>query len=315
MENLLITGGSGTVGYSFIKNNYNNYKIYSYSRNEKSQVALKRTFPEIDIILGSVEDKYDLNNAIAKAKPQIVIHAAALKHVDTAEKQPIEVVKSNIIGSKNVIDVSKENDVPITIGISTDKACNPKNLYGYSKIIMEQMFLEANNERNIFTCTRFGNVAGSNGSVIPFWLNCLKTNKPLPITDIRMTRLMLNYDEVSEIIEKAIEEAKNGIGGFILSKMMKKVELYRIANCISKNTTIVGLRPGEELSEDLISESELEFSELKDSYIYVRNEINENIHTRLSEPISSNNSLDMTDQEISQMIRLINKNSFLNEYY
>ena len=102
MENLLITGGSGTVGFSFIKNNFNNYNIYSYSRNEKSQVALKRSFPKIEIILGSVEDKYSLNNAFAKAKPQIVIHAAALKHVDTAEKQPIEMVKSNIIGTKNI---------------------------------------------------------------------------------------------------------------------------------------------------------------------------------------------------------------------
>ena len=315
MENLLITGGSGTVGYSFIKKNYNKYKIYSYSRNEKSQVALKRIFPEIDIILGSVEDKHDLNNAMAKTKPQIVIHAAALKHVDTAEKQPIEMVKSNIIGSKNIIEASKNNNVRITIGISTDKACNPKSLYGYSKTIMEKMFLEANNKNNIFSCTRFGNVAGSNGSVIPFWLSCLKKNKPLPITDLRMTRLMLNYDEVSEIIEKAITEAKNGIGGFVLSKMMKKVELHRLANSISKNITIVGLRPGEELSEDLISESELEFSELRENYIYIRNEINENINTRLEGPISSKNSLDMTDQEIIEMIKVVNENSFLNEYY
>ena len=86
MENILITGGSGTVGFSFIRNNYNNYKIYSYSRNEKSQVALKRFFPKIEIILGSVENKHDLNNVYSKAKPKVVIHAAALKHVDTAEK-------------------------------------------------------------------------------------------------------------------------------------------------------------------------------------------------------------------------------------
>ena len=194
MEKILITGGSGTVGSSFIKNNLKKYKIFSYSRNEKAQIALKRNFPEIDVILGSVEDKHDLNNAIAKVMPAIVIHAAALKHVDTAEKQPIEMVKSNIIGSKNIIEASKENNIPITIGISTDKACNPKNLYGYSKTMMEKMFLEANNSKNIFCCTRFGNVAGSSGSVIPFWLNCNKIKKALPITDIRMTRLMLNYD-------------------------------------------------------------------------------------------------------------------------
>lgn len=315
MEKIFITGGSGTVGYSFIRNNSNKYKIYSYSRNEKAQIALKRNFPQIEIVLGSVEDRFDLNNAIAKIKPQIIIHAAALKHVDTAEKQPIEMVKSNIIGSKNVIEASKYNNIPITIGISTDKACNPKNLYGYSKTIMEKMFLEANNEKNIFCCTRFGNVAGSNGSVIPFWLNCKKNDKPLPITDKRMSRLMLNYDEVSEIIEKSIEESKNGNGGFVLTKKMKKVLLFRLANIISKNTTLIGLRPGEELYEDLISEPELEFSELKGEYILIRNERNQNRGTRLEKSISSDTATEMSDKEIFQMVEFIKSNSFLNEHY
>ena len=126
---------------------------------------MKRSFPQVEIILGSVEDKINLENAVLKVKPDIIIHAAALKHVDTSEKQPIEMVNSNIIGSKNIIEVSKKVNVPITIGISTDKACNPNNLYGYSKLIMERMFMEANNINNIFCCTRFGNVAGSNGSV------------------------------------------------------------------------------------------------------------------------------------------------------
>ena len=195
MEKIIITGGSGTVGSSFIKNNYKNSEIYSFSRNEKAQIALKRNFPSIKIVLGSVEDRFDINNAIAKIKPNIVIHAAALKHVDTAEKQPIEMVKSNIIGSKNIIEACKEFNIPITVGISTDKACNPKNLYGFSKTIMERMFLEANDRKNIFCCTRFGNVAGSNGSVIPFWLNCKINNKPLPVTDSRMTRLMINLND------------------------------------------------------------------------------------------------------------------------
>jgi len=307
MEKILITRGSGTVGHSFIKNNLKKYKIFSYSRNEKAQIALKRSFPEIDVILGSVEDKHDLNNAVAKVKPGIVIHAAALKHVDTAEKQPIEMVKSNIIGSKNIIEASKENNIPITVGISTDKACNPKNLYGYSKTMMEKMFLEANNSKNIFCCTSFGNVAGSSGSVIPFWLNRNKIKKVLPVTDIRMTRLMLNYDEVSEIIEECIKEAKNNNGGFVLSKLMKKVELIRLAKSISNEINIVGLRPGEELYEDLISESELEFTELKGDYIFLRNEINQNKSSRLKNSISSKDALGMTDQEILEMIEIVKK--------
>ena len=147
MKKILITGGSGTVGINFIEFNIKKYKIYSYSRNEKSQVALKRAYTDVEIILGSVEDKLNLENIITKIKPDIIIHAAALKHVDSAEKQPLEMVKSNIIGSKNIIELSKKLNIPITIGISTDKACDPNNLYGYSKLIMERMFMEANNEK------------------------------------------------------------------------------------------------------------------------------------------------------------------------
>ena len=153
MKKIFITGGSGTVGSIFIENNISNYKIYSYSRNEKSQVALKRMYPDVEIILGSVEDRHNLENAIFKVKPDIIIHSAALKHVDSAEKQPIEMVNSNIVGSKNIIEASKNINVPITIGISTDKACNPNSLYGYSKLIMERMFAEASNEKNIFCPT------------------------------------------------------------------------------------------------------------------------------------------------------------------
>ena len=126
-------------GINFIEFNINKYKIYSYSRNEKAQVALKRAYPSVEIILGSVEDKFNLENVIIKIKPDIIIHTAALKHVDSAEKQPLELVKSNIIGSKNIIDLSKGLNVPITIGISTDKACIPTNLYGYSKSIIKNV--------------------------------------------------------------------------------------------------------------------------------------------------------------------------------
>ena len=127
-------------------------------------------------------------------------------------------VKINIIGSKNIVDTSIKYNIPITIGISTDKACKPKNLYGYSKYIMERMFLEANNGKNIFCCTRFGNVSGSNGSVIPFWLNKQWNREPLPVTDKAMNRLMISRKESSEIIERCIHEAKCNNGGFILSK-------------------------------------------------------------------------------------------------
>jgi len=315
VEKIFITGGSGTVGESFIENNFDKYEIYSYSRNEKSQVALKRKFPKVNIILGSVEDKYDLDNSLNKIKPRIIIHAAALKHVDTAEKQPIELVKSNIIGSKNIIESAKANNVAITVGISTDKACEPNNLYGYSKRIMEQMFLEANNDKNIFCCTRFGNVAGSNGSVIPFWLNQKSNNEPLTLTDAKMNRLMLSRKEVSEIIEKCIEEGRNKKGGFILSKFMKNVVMKELANCISKDIKIIGLRPGEELDEDLISERELDYTKVDGEYVFIENQINKDKTKRLKKSLSSKNAKKMNFNELVLLINEVEINLKRDFYY
>ena len=309
MKKIFITGGSGTVGSSFIEQNINEYKIYSYSRNEKSQVALKRAFPKVEIILGSVEDEFNLENSVRLVKPDIIIHAAALKHVDSAEKQPIEMVKSNIVGSKNIIEVSTKINVPITIGISTDKACNPNNLYGYSKKIMEKMFIEANNEKNIFCCTRFGNVAGSNGSVIPFWLNCKDQGKALPLTDVNMTRLMLNGEEVSAIIKRSIYECEQKSGGFILSKIMKKVLLKDLANEISDKIELIGLRPGEELMESLISEEELMFTRIDKDYIFILDRENTDRTTRLKSPLSSSNATKMTNSELRNLVEYVKENN------
>ncbi len=305
MKKILITGGSGTVGINFIEFNIKKYKIYSYSRNEKSQVALKRAYTDVEIILGSVEDKLNLENIITKIKPDIIIHAAALKHVDSAEKQPLEMVKSNIIGSKNIIELSKKLNIPITIGISTDKACDPNNLYGYSKLIMERMFMEANNEKNIFCCTRFGNIAGSNGSVIPFWLNCKKQNKPLPLTNETMTRLMLNGKEVSILIERCISEAENKLGGFILSKLMKKVEMKDLANVISSKIEIIGLRPGEELHENLISKRELKFTRVDNDYIFILNKKNPDKLSQLKNSLSSKNAIKMSLNELKSLVTYV----------
>lgn len=307
MKKIFITGGSGTVGSLFIEKNIKKYKLYSYSRNEKSQVALKRRFSDVEIILGSVEDKLNLENTIIKIQPDIIIHAAALKHVDTAEKQPIEMVKSNIIGSTNIIEIAKKINVPITIGISTDKACNPNNLYGYSKLLMERMFMEANNENNIFCCTRFGNVAGSSGSVIPFWINCKNQGKSLPLTNETMTRLMINGEEVANIIEKCIYEAENKVGGFTLTKNMKKVVLKDLAKMISDKIEIVGIRPGEELFENLISEKELKFTRVDNDFIFILKDENSDLSTRIKLPFSSESAEKMSTEELEGLINYVEK--------
>ena len=202
MKKIFITGGSGTIGSSFIKKYYNKFSFLSY-RNEKMQVSLKRQF-QVEIALGSVEDKLVLSNCMRKFKPDYVIHAAALKHVDTAEISPIQAVKSNIIGSLNVINAAFDSDVPLTIGISTDKACAPDNNYGHTKSLMERMFLESFSEKNKFLVCRFGNVTHSHGSVIPFWLRLRKNNDSLKLTDKRMTRLMFSRDESVTLVHKLL---------------------------------------------------------------------------------------------------------------
>lgn len=303
MEKIFITGGSGTVGTSFIENNSDKYEIHSFSRNEKAQVALKRKFPSVNIILGSIEDQLCLERAVRKINPQIIVHTAALKHVDSAEKQPIEMVKTNIVGSKNIIDISLKYNVPITIGISTDKACKPKSIYGYSKLIMERMFMEANNEKNIFCCTRFGNVAGSNGSVIPFWINKHNIGEPIPVTDKLMNRLMITGEESSRIIEKCIYEAKKNNGGFVLSRKMKNVVMIELARLISSKIKIIGLRPGESLNEDLISDYELPYTVVEKDYIYIYKDVNKYLNTRLKLPISSKNSPKMNEEELLLLLQ------------
>lgn len=309
MKKIFITGGSGTVGTSFIRKYYKKYKFYSFSRGEKAQVALKRLFPDVEIILGSVDDFALLSSEINKINPDIVIHAAALKHVDTAEKQPSLVVQANIIGSLNVIKSSQIAGVPLTVGVSTDKACSPDNLYGHSKYFMEKMFLEADNSKNRFICCRFGNVAWSNGSVLPFWFSQLKQNNPLWLTDKKMNRLMFTTDEAAVLINKCLELSKTEKDGFILSKKMKTVNMFELCNLISSKIKIVGLRPGEKLDEDLISVEELEFSYEFNDYILIKNTINKNKKSRLNRPLSSQTAEKMSKEEMLNLIKIASENA------
>ena len=301
MKKIFITGGSGTVGTAFIEKYYKNYKFYSYSRGEKSQVALKRRFPNIEILMGAIEEKNYLTSQIIKIKPDIIIHAAALKHVDTAEKQPIKAITNNIIGSYNIMEAAKEANIPLVVGVSTDKACEASNVYGKTKSLMEKMYVEADNLKNKFVCCRFGNVAGSHGSVIPFWLNSFDVGKPLFLTHPRMTRLMFSPEESAELIHKCITLSSKK-SGFIMSKIMKTVNMSKLANIISEKIKIVGLRPGEKMSEDLISENEIPYSEVIGDYIILTKEENSNLKTRLDIPLNSDTALEMTKKEMTKLI-------------
>ena len=297
MKKILITGGSGTIGSSFIKNYYGDYKFYSYSRNEKMQVSLKRSFNDVEVILGSVEDKLSLMKTVSKIKPDVVIHTAALKHVDTGEIAPIQMVKSNIVGTLNIIECSYEFHVPVTIGISTDKACEPYNNYGYSKLLMEKMFMEANCDSSKFSTCRFGNVTHSHGSVLPFWLRLKEDNKPLLLTDRRMNRLMFSKDDAADLVHTAMLKAHTEEEGFVLSKKMKTVNMLKLAQVMSDDIEEVGLRPGDKLDEVLIGKEEIPFTYVDGDFITLKEHKNKDKNV-LTEEYSSLTAEEMSTHEM-----------------
>jgi UDP-N-acetylglucosamine 4,6-dehydratase/5-epimerase len=307
MKKILITGGSGTVGTSLIDQYQGKYKFYSYSRNEKMQVSLKRQFPDTEIILGSVDDSLTLHTSISKIKPDVIIHAAALKHIDSAEISPIQAVKSNIIGSLNVIDSAVAESVPITVAISTDKACCADSNYGYTKALMEKMFLEAHTLQTKFAVCRFGNVSHSHGSVIPFWLGLHSENKPLPLTHESMNRLMFSREEAAKLVHEAVVKLESDDESFVLSQKMKTVNMLKLAKLISKNIENVGLRPGEKLNETLINSKEVPFTFVDGDYITIREYENtgENL---LNGEYSSKNAEFMTKEEMLLTIAEADKN-------
>ena len=297
----LITGGSGTIGRSFIKNYKDFFDIFSLSRDENKQTQLTRQFPVVKQYLGNVEDREAVFRVYEKVKPDIVIHAAAVKHINLAEKQPIQTCKVNIVGSLNIIEASVRYDIPVTVAISTDKACSYESVYGGSKWLMERCFLEANSNRNKFSVCRFANVAHSDGSVLPFWLKQEEEGKPLKLTDPEMNRLMFTQDEAANLIYRTIDYTRKHEGGFVCSYKMKCVNMFDLAKVISDNIEIVGKRPGEKRDEDLISKHELPYTYVRGNDIHIRAE--ENIYDeKLEVPYNSQSAEKMTSKQIKELV-------------
>ena len=172
---------------------------------------------------------------------------------------------------------------------------------------MEKLFLEASNETNFFACCRFGNVAGSHGSVIPFWLSLKSNNQKIKLTDPRMNRLMFLPSEATDLIEKTIEMASSPHrSAFVLSKKMKNVNMYELAKIVCEEIEVVGLRPGEKLNEDLISDKELPYTRCdEEGYVVLQNEVNKNLSTRLQQPLSSKSSPNMTIEEMKDLVNSV----------
>ena len=302
-KRILITGGTGTIGRAFIKNYYDgNVLFYNISRNENSQVQLHKDFPRIPLqLLGSIEDKNFIFRAFEKIKPDIVIHTAAVKHIDLAEKQPFHTCKVNLIGSMNIIEASIRTNVPTTIAISTDKACSSASVYGDTKSLMEKCFLESNSNKNRFSVCRFANVAHSNGSVLPFWLKLKSEGKPLKLTDPNMNRLMFTQTDAARLINRTIKYTEGNGGGFVSSYKMKCVNMLDLAKVISEDIDITGKRPGEKTNEDLIAQHELPYTYVRGNDIHIRSEVNEG-KNRLDVPYNSESAQKMSSYEMRELV-------------
>ena len=266
-KNILITGGTGSFGSSFvdyllkIKNNKPK-KIIVFSRDELKQYNMaklypKSKYPNIRFFIGDVRDKSRLKLAFKNV--DYVIHSAALKHVPTAEYNPIEYIKTNIIGAQNIIEASLECNVKNIVALSTDKASSPINLYGATKLCSDKLFISANNitgkKNKIFSIVRYGNVMGSRGSVIPVFKEQAKKGV-IKITDLKMTRFNITIEESIKLVLLALEKS---IGGEIFVPKIPSYKILDLAHAVSSKKTkikIIGIRPGEKIHEELISLSE-----------------------------------------------------------
>ena len=296
---VLITGGTGTVGKALISQNDNEY--ISISRNEENIANVRRLYPEVKCYVGNIEDKSLLLRVFKDVKPDVVVHAAAMKHIDLMETNPIAGCNVNVIGSLNVAEASIINHVPITIGVSTDKACLPESVYGASKYIMERVFMNTNTDENRFALTRFANVAHSAGSVLPFWLNLYKQKKPLKLTDPNMNRLIFTKEDAASLINRTIDFTRENGGGFVKSYKMKCVNMLDLAKVISDDIEIVGKRPGEKTDEDLISEREIARTFVYGDDIHIRMDENEG-DNKLDRPYNSASAEKMTEEEMRELV-------------
>ena len=255
-KNILITGGTGSFGKKYtdiILTKYKPNKIIIYSRDELKQYEMAQNFTNscMRYFIGDVRDKDRLKQAMDEV--DFVIHAAALKHVPIAEYNPMECIKTNIDGAQNVIDAAIYNNVKKVIALSTDKAANPINLYGATKLASDKLFIAANNmvgtKQTRFSVVRYGNVIGSRGSVIPFFQKLISEGvTELPITDEHMTRFLITLEDGVNFVLKNFERM---YGGEIFIPKIPSMKIIDLAKALAPNLPhkIIGIRPGEKLHE------------------------------------------------------------------
>ena len=259
-SSVLITGGTGSLGKALLKEILSTTtarRVVIFSRDELKQYNLRSEFKDdsrIRWFIGDIRDIERLKRALHGI--DYVIHAAALKQVDTGEYNPMEFIKTNVMGSQNVIDASISAGVKKVVALSTDKASSPINLYGATKLTADKLFIAANNYSfsygTTFSVVRYGNVMGSRGSVIPFFSALAAEGKPLPLTDLRMTRFWISIDAAVRFVLSSLELMS---GGELYVPRIPSMKLIDLAKAVDPTAKIVdiGMRPGEKLHEEMIS--------------------------------------------------------------
>jgi len=315
---ILITGGTGSFGHKFVQmtlESHNPEQIIIYSRDEMKQWEMASKFnnnPKLKFIIGDIRDYQNLFKVMHGI--DFVVHAAATKIVPMAETNPAECIKTNVIGAMNLIDACVNSGVKKVVSLSTDKASNPINLYGASKLASDKLFIAGNSNETQFSIVRYGNVIGSRGSVIPFFQS-LKGKGSLPITDVRMTRFMITLEESIALVWHVLSDMH---GGEIYTKKIPSMLLTDIAKAIDSeaNFEIVGIRPGEKIHEQMISVDDAPYTyEYEDYYkiipaTYTQSQKNES--TKLGEIVDSNfiysseNNIDwMSIDDLKAQIKLM----------
>jgi UDP-N-acetylglucosamine 4,6-dehydratase len=271
---ILVTGGTGSFGKKFIKTMLAEYcpaKVIVYSRDELKQHEMRVSgydHPTLRYFIGDVRDLPRLNRALHGVN--IVVHAAALKQVPACEYNPMEAIKTNILGTSNVIDAALDAGVEKVLALSTDKAVNPINLYGATKLSAEKLLVQSNayagGKSTRFSCVRYGNVVGSRGSVVPLFIK-QRQNGKVTLTDERMTRFWISLDQGVHFVIRCIEQMH---GGEVFVPKIPSMKMYDLARAVAPDSQveIIGIRPGEKLHEVLISEDEARTTvEMEDMFV------------------------------------------------
>ncbi len=329
-KKILITGGTGSLGQALTKRLLNESVdvVRIFSRNENKQVMMESKFNDdrLRFLLGDVRDKPRLERALEDI--DIVFHAAALKHVPIIEYNPFEAIKTNVIGSSNVIEACLHENVEIAVGVGTDKAVSPLNTYGATKLLMEKLFvtagnyLDKNRHKTKFLALRYGNVLGSSGSVIPKFIEQIKAGKKISVTDPNMTRFSITMDQALEFILSSVSISK---GSEVFVPKIKAYKIETLKNAMKElfenvEYETIPVRQGEKYHETMINADEINYTIETDSrYIILRvfaDQIKDGTYegmrkTTLEKQYSSDVVEQMTSSELANLIKsssLINKN-------